>query len=35
MAAIASAQAWPEVRKIAHIHPDYSYGRNAFDHSTW
>ena len=32
MAAIASAQAWPEVRKIAHIHPDYSYGRNAFDH---
>jgi branched-chain amino acid transport system substrate-binding protein len=20
------------VRKIAHIHPDYSYGRNAFDH---
>jgi branched-chain amino acid transport system substrate-binding protein len=32
MAAIASAQAWPEVRKIAHLHPDYSYGRNAFDH---
>jgi branched-chain amino acid transport system substrate-binding protein len=32
MAAIAAAQAWPEVRKIAHIHPDYSYGRNAFDH---
>jgi len=32
MAAIGVAQAWPEVRKIAHIHPDYSYGRNAFDH---
>ena len=32
MAAIAAASAWPEVRKIAHIHPDYSYGRNAFDH---
>ena len=32
MAAIAAAQAWPEVRKIAHLHPDYSYGRNAFDH---
>ena len=22
----------PRSRKIAHIHPDYSYGRNAFDH---
>ena len=32
MAAIAAATAWPEARKIAHIHPDYSYGRNAFDH---
>ena len=32
MAAIAATKAWPEVRKIAHIHPDYSYGRNAFDH---
>jgi branched-chain amino acid transport system substrate-binding protein len=31
-AAVAMAQAWPQVRKIAHIHPDYSYGRNAFDH---
>ncbi len=30
--AVATAMAWPEVRKIAHIHPDYSYGRNAFDH---
>jgi branched-chain amino acid transport system substrate-binding protein len=32
IAAIAAATAWPEARKIAHIHPDYSYGRNAFDH---
>jgi len=30
--AVAIASTWPEVRKIAHIHPDYSYGRNAFDH---
>jgi branched-chain amino acid transport system substrate-binding protein len=30
--ALAVAQTWPEVKKIAHIHPDYSYGRNAFDH---
>jgi branched-chain amino acid transport system substrate-binding protein len=30
--AVAVAQTWPEVRRIAHIHPDYSYGRNAFDH---
>jgi len=33
-AAIATAQAWPQVRKIAHIHPDYSYGRNAEEHFT-
>lgn len=32
VAAIATALKWPEVRKIAHIHPDYAYGRNAFDH---
>jgi branched-chain amino acid transport system substrate-binding protein len=30
--AIATAATWPEVRKIAYINPDYSYGRNAFDH---
>ena len=30
--AVATAMKWPEVRKIAHIHPDYAYGRNAFDH---
>src|ERR1700737_1384365 len=33
-AAIGVAQAWPQVRKIAHIHPDYSYGRNASEHFT-
>jgi branched-chain amino acid transport system substrate-binding protein len=30
--AVATAMTWPKVRRIAHIHPDYSYGRNAFDH---
>src|SRR5215468_9106437 len=30
--ALAVAQTWPTAKKIAHIHPDYSYGRNAFDH---
>jgi branched-chain amino acid transport system substrate-binding protein len=30
--ALAVAQTWPDIKKIAHIHPDYSYGRNAFDH---
>lgn len=30
--AVAAAQAWPEVRRIAHLHPDYAYGRHAFDH---
>ncbi len=33
-AAVATAMTWPDVRKIAHIHPDYAYGRNAFDHFT-
>src|SRR5438874_5105214 len=33
-AAIGTAQAWPQVRKIAHLHPDYSYGRNAAEHFT-
>src|SRR6476619_8568843 len=32
--AIGVAQTWPQVRKIAHIHPDYSYGRNASEHFT-
>src|SRR5229473_2711293 len=30
--AVAAAQTWPTAKKIAHVHPDYSYGRNAFDH---
>src|ERR1700681_4411616 len=33
-AAIGVAQTWPQVRKIAHIHPDYAYGRNASEHFT-
>ncbi len=32
--AIGAAQAWPQVRKIAHLHPDYTYGRNAAEHFT-
>ena len=30
--AVATAMTWPKVRKIAHIHPDYTYERNAFAH---
>lgn len=30
--AMAVARRWPEVRRIAHIHPNYSLGRNVFDH---
>jgi branched-chain amino acid transport system substrate-binding protein len=30
--ALGVAQAWPEVKTVAHIHPDYAYGRNASDH---
>ena len=33
-AAIGAAQAWPNAKKIAHLHPDYSYGRNAAEHFT-
>jgi branched-chain amino acid transport system substrate-binding protein len=33
-AAIGAAQAWPQTRKIAHLHPDYAYGRNAAEHFT-
>lgn len=29
---LAVAANWPDVRRVAHIHPDYAYGRNAFDH---
>ncbi len=31
--AIAAGQAWPNAKKIAHIHPDFAYGRNAHDHT--
>jgi branched-chain amino acid transport system substrate-binding protein len=31
-AGLAIVQTWPQVRRFAHIHPDYSYGRNAFAH---
>jgi len=31
-ATAAAAKTWPDVKRIAHIHPDYSYGRNAYDH---
>src|SRR5260370_40410718 len=30
--AVAVAQTWPDIKRVAHIHPDYSDGRNAFDH---
>jgi branched-chain amino acid transport system substrate-binding protein len=29
---VATAMTWPKTRRIAHIHPDYTYGRNAFAH---
>ena len=30
--AIVVAQTWPEVRKIAHVHPDYGFGRYMHAH---
>jgi branched-chain amino acid transport system substrate-binding protein len=30
--AIATAMTWPHVRRIAHIHPDYAFGRLAHSH---
>src|SRR6266513_3501531 len=30
--ALAVAATWPQIKTYAHIHPDYSYGRNCFDH---
>lgn len=30
--AAAVAQTWPNVKRIAHLHPDYSYGHNASLH---
>src|SRR5947208_5991710 len=32
--ALAIVQTWPKAKRVAHIHPDYSYGRNAFAHVT-
>ncbi|MGH7117493.1 MAG: ABC transporter substrate-binding protein [Acetobacteraceae bacterium] len=28
----AVAQTWPHVKRIAHLHPDYAYGHNAYLH---
>src|SRR5438552_6828172 len=30
--ALGVAMTWPDIKKIAHIHPDYAYGRNCVDH---
>src|SRR5215468_7647165 len=30
--ALAVAATWPQIKTYAHIHPDYSYGRNCYDH---
>src|SRR4030088_3313201 len=30
--ALGVAMTWPDIKSYAHIHPDYSYGRNCFDH---
>src|SRR5438552_6333084 len=30
--ALGVAMTWPDIKTYAHIHPDYSYGRNCFDH---
>ena len=32
--AVAVARRWPDVTRVAHIHPSYSLGRNVFDHFT-
>jgi branched-chain amino acid transport system substrate-binding protein len=32
--AVGVAQTWPSIKTYAHIHPDYSYGRNCYDHFT-
>jgi branched-chain amino acid transport system substrate-binding protein len=32
--AVGVALTWPKIKTYAHIHPDYSYGRNCFDHFT-
>ncbi len=30
--ASAVSQTWPHIKKIAHLHPDYAYGHNAYLH---
>src|SRR6516225_9854235 len=30
--ALGVAATWPQIKSVAHIHPDYSYGRNCYDH---
>ncbi|HZX43126.1 MAG TPA: ABC transporter substrate-binding protein, partial [Myxococcaceae bacterium] len=30
--ALGVAATWPDIKTYAHIHPDYSYGRNCYDH---
>jgi len=30
--ALGVAMTWPDIKSYAHIHPDYSYGRNCYDH---
>ena len=32
--AVGVAQTWPDIKTYAHIHPDYAYGRNCYDHFT-
>jgi len=31
---LAASKTWPNVKRIAHIHPDYAFGRIQFQHST-
>ena len=30
--AVKTSLTWPNIKKIAHIHPDYAYGHNCHDH---
>ena len=30
--ALGVVATWPDIKTYAHIHPDYSYGRNCYDH---
>jgi len=31
-ASVMANMQWPNVKSVAHLHPDYSYGHNAYDH---